>query len=144
MARKPNSSRQTGALLAALLQTAPRWRYGYDLSKETGLKAGTLSPILMRLEGQGWLETAWEDAAIPGRPRRHLYRLTTLGSTAAAAMLATANAPAAGPRASGLLGTARLVAEVTRQRFTAMFSLRLRVATVLAFCAALLSLFVSR
>src|SRR3989304_4922630 len=90
MARKPNSSRQTEALLAALLQTAPRWRYGYDLSKETGLKSGTLYPILMRLEGQGGLDAAGEAAAVPGRPRRHLYRLTALGSTAAAAMLASA------------------------------------------------------
>ena len=72
MARKPNSSRQTEALLAALLQSAARWRYGYDLSKETGLKSGTLYPILMRLEGQGWLETRWEDQPAEGRPRRHL------------------------------------------------------------------------
>jgi len=48
------------------------------------------------------------------------------------------------PRASWLLGTARLVAEVTKQRFGAMLSLRLRVATVVAFCAALLSVLISR
>ncbi len=94
MARKPNSSRQTEALLAALLHAPSSWRYGYDLSKETGLKSGTLYPILMRLEAQGWLETEWEDAAAPGRPRRHLYRLTALGSTEARALLPSPGAPA--------------------------------------------------
>ena len=87
MARKPNSSRQTEALLAALLHSGPGWRYGYDLSRETGLKSGTLYPILMRLEKQGWLETAWEDALTPGRPRRHLYRLSAAGSAEARALL---------------------------------------------------------
>ena len=88
MARKLNSSRQTEALLGALLQSGPDWRYGYDLSKQTGLKSGTLYPILMRLEAQRWLETAWEDGPDPGRPRRHLYRLSALGSPEATALLA--------------------------------------------------------
>ena len=47
MPRKPNSSRQTRALLAALLDRSPSWRHGYDLSKETGLRSGTLYPLLM-------------------------------------------------------------------------------------------------
>ena len=80
MARRPNSSKQTEALLAALLSTASQWRHGYDLSIETGLKSGTLYPILMRLERAGWLEARWEDEPSPGKPRRHLYRLTALGS----------------------------------------------------------------
>ncbi len=36
-----------------------RWRYGYDLSKETGLKSGTLYPLLIRLSDQGLLEAEW-------------------------------------------------------------------------------------
>jgi DNA-binding PadR family transcriptional regulator len=83
MPRSPNSSDQTKRLLAALLGQAETWRYGYDLSKETVLKSGTLYPILMRLEGQGLLETCWEDPPVPGRPPRHLYRLTTSGRAAA-------------------------------------------------------------
>jgi DNA-binding PadR family transcriptional regulator len=79
MAPKLISSRQTRAVLEALLRAASDWRYGYDLSKETGLKSGTLYPILMRLEAQGWLEARWEDAQGSGRPPRHLYRLTTKG-----------------------------------------------------------------
>ena len=88
MARRPNSSKQTEALLAALLATEARWRHGYDLSRETALKSGTLYPILMRLEAQGWLEARWEDEPAPGKPRRHLYRLSTLGAGEASQILA--------------------------------------------------------
>ena len=97
MARPLNSSGQTRALLAALLEDAGRWRYGYDLSRETGLKSGTLYPILMRLERQGWLDTSWEEPSTPGRPARHLYRLTAGGKAEAVAAL-TAVPPAAAAR----------------------------------------------
>jgi DNA-binding PadR family transcriptional regulator len=80
MARKPNSSKQTQMLLSALLDAGDDWRHGYDLSRQTGLKSGTLYPVLIRLEQQGWLEAQWEDEAAPGKPRRHLYRLTALGA----------------------------------------------------------------
>src|SRR5258707_891940 len=79
MARKPNNSRQTRALLAAFLERSHLWRHGYDLSKETGLKSGTLYPVLMRLSEQGLLESRWEEAERPGLPPRHVYRLTTPG-----------------------------------------------------------------
>ena len=87
MARKLNSSRQTQAVLAALLAAASEWHYGYDLSKETGLKSGTLYPILMRLETHGWLEARWEDAPLAGKPPRHLYKLTAQGLQEAPALL---------------------------------------------------------
>jgi len=79
MPRKPNSSRQTRALLAAFLNRSRLWRHGYDLSKETGLRSGTLYPLLMRLGEQGLLESRWQDAARPGLPPRHAYRLTARG-----------------------------------------------------------------
>jgi len=79
MPRKPNNSRQTRALLAALLERSRSWRHGYDLSKETGLQSGTLYPLLMRLSEQGLLEHRWEDAERPGLPPRHAYRLTRAG-----------------------------------------------------------------
>jgi PadR family transcriptional regulator PadR len=72
-------SSQTLALLAALMERARTWQYGYELSKETGLKSGTLYPILMRLSDQGLLESRWKDAERPGRPPRHVYRLTATG-----------------------------------------------------------------
>ncbi|HWC30158.1 MAG TPA: PadR family transcriptional regulator [Dehalococcoidia bacterium] len=78
MPRRINSSRQTQALIAALLLESDSWQYGYDLSRATGLRSGTLYPILIRLENQGWLEARWEVPA-PGKPPRHLYRLTALG-----------------------------------------------------------------
>jgi PadR family transcriptional regulator, regulatory protein PadR len=79
MPRKPNSSRQTRALLAVFLDRSQRWRHGYDLSRETGLRSGTLYPLLMRLSDQGLLESRWEEATRPGLPPRHVYRLTALG-----------------------------------------------------------------
>ncbi len=79
MPRRPNSSRQTRALLAALLDRSQIWRHGYDLSKETGLRSGTLYPLLMRLSEQGLLEARWQDAERPGLPPRHAYRLTPRG-----------------------------------------------------------------
>ncbi len=79
MPRRPNSSHQTRALLAALLDRPQAWRHGYDLSKQTGLKSGTLYPLLMRLSEQGFLEATWQDAERPGLPPRHVYRLTPAG-----------------------------------------------------------------
>ena len=72
-------SRQTLAVLGALLDHPAEWRYGYDLSRQTGLKSGTLYPILMRLSEGKWMETRWEDSPEPGRPPRHMYRLTGEG-----------------------------------------------------------------
>ena len=56
-----------------------QWAYGYDLSKRTGLPSGTLYPILMRLADRGLLKAEWRDATLPGRPPRHMYRLTATG-----------------------------------------------------------------
>jgi len=80
-------SDQTLALLAALIDQPRKWRHGYDLSKDTGLKSGTLYPIMMRLGDRGFLESKWEDSAKPGRPPRHVYRLTATGSVLARAQL---------------------------------------------------------
>jgi PadR family transcriptional regulator, regulatory protein PadR len=80
--RRP--SQQTVAVLAALASDPARWRYGYELGKEVGLKAGSLYPILMRLGDRGGLESTWESDPPQGRPPRHLYRLTAAGARAAA------------------------------------------------------------
>ncbi len=93
MARRPNSSKQTEALLVTLLGAVEQWRHGYDLSRETALKSGTLYPILMRLDRQGWLEARWEDEPAPGKPRRHLYRLTALGAEEARTILRSSPGP---------------------------------------------------
>jgi DNA-binding PadR family transcriptional regulator len=69
-------SRQTLAVLEALLLHPADWQHGYSLSRRTGISSGTLYPILMRLERLAWLETRWEEVKTPGRPPRHLYRLS--------------------------------------------------------------------
>lgn len=71
-------SPQTLQILDAFLQDPADWKYGYDLSRNTGLRSGTLYPILMRLADRKLLDTAWETAEI-GKPPRHLYRLTPDG-----------------------------------------------------------------
>jgi DNA-binding PadR family transcriptional regulator len=71
-------SPQTLLVLDLFLQEVKEWKYGYDISRSTGLKSGTLYPILMRLSERELLETSWETAE-PGRPPRHLYRLTVAG-----------------------------------------------------------------
>jgi PadR family transcriptional regulator PadR len=71
-------SPQTIQVLTEFLQTPQEWKYGYDMSRSTGLKSGTLYPILMRLAEWKLLETSWETAEI-GKPPRHLYRLTPDG-----------------------------------------------------------------
>ena len=79
MARRRNISTQTQAVLAALLEEPQAWRHGYELSKLTELKSGTLYPVLMRLSDQGLLESKWEPSPQTGRPPRHVYRLTARG-----------------------------------------------------------------
>jgi DNA-binding PadR family transcriptional regulator len=71
-------SPQTAQVLGELLRAPREWSYGYDLSRSTGLKSGTLYPILMRLAEHRLLETSWEKVE-EGRPPRHLYRLTSDG-----------------------------------------------------------------
>src|ERR1700677_4121044 len=71
-------SPQTLLVLDAFLEQAEEWKYGYDLSRVTGLKSGTLYPILMRLSERQLLETQWE-AGEPGKPPRHMYRFTPDG-----------------------------------------------------------------
>jgi PadR family transcriptional regulator PadR len=95
MPRIPHTSPQTLQVFDALLQEPQRWRYGYDLSKETSLASGTLYPILMRLTDQHLLETTWEPSDEPGRPPRHVYRLTADGVALAQQRLAARPAPGA-------------------------------------------------
>ena len=71
-------SPQTLLILESLLAQPREWQYGYDLSRITGLKSGTLYPILMRLAARKLLETRWE-AAEPGKPPRHMYRFSPDG-----------------------------------------------------------------
>ncbi len=85
MPRTPNVSAQTRAVLAAFAVHPEAWRYGYDLSRETGIKPGTLYPMLMRLSEHRLLDSEWRPSLTPGRPPRHAYRLTEDGAAFALA-----------------------------------------------------------
>src|SRR5262245_53844658 len=101
MKRSRQPSEQTASVLLALAEDPEAWRYGYDLSQETGLKAGSMYPILMRLADRGLLETTWERDAPAGRPPRHLYRLTDQGLELAAELSAQ-------PKSAANAGSGRL------------------------------------
>ena len=94
MPRPPNASRQTHVLLAALLDQPRSWRHGYELAKETGLKSGTLYPLLMRLSEQGLLQSRWTESDQAGKPPRHLYRPTAAGLSLARELCASATVDA--------------------------------------------------
>jgi len=97
--RSRRPSAQTIAVLLALAEDPAVWRYGYDLCQQLRLKAGSMYPILMRLDDRGLLTTAWETDPPPGRPPRHLYRLTGPGLDLAADLAVPA---------AGAAGTVRL------------------------------------
>lgn len=79
VSRKRALSNHARYLLAALLDARCRWSYGYELASLTGIKSGTLYPLLIRLEAQGYLEAEWQQPVASGRPPRHAYRLTAAG-----------------------------------------------------------------
>jgi PadR family transcriptional regulator PadR len=93
--RRP--SPQTTAVLAALAAEPSTWRYGYELGQEVNLKAGSLYPILIRLCDRDLLEATWEADPPPGRPPRHLYRLTPAGVQLAEQLAAAAPSPGSSP-----------------------------------------------
>jgi DNA-binding PadR family transcriptional regulator len=97
MDRKIRKSPQTILVLAELLQTPREWRYGYDLSRNTSLKSGTLYPILIRLAEHRLLDTGWETPE-PGRPPRHLYKLTADGLRYAREHASLSSQPSAAAR----------------------------------------------
>jgi DNA-binding MarR family transcriptional regulator len=83
-------SAQTLSVLAALCEEPSQWRHGYALARQTRLKSGTLYPILIRLADRELVEACWQEEPTPGRPRRHLYRLTAAGLASATGALASA------------------------------------------------------
>src|SRR5437660_7750108 len=105
MASRSEFSAQTLSVLAALCDQPSRWQHGYALAKQTGLKSGTLYPILIRLADRGLVEACWQDEPTPGRPRRHLYRLTAAGLASATGALASAAERAAEQAAPVRAGT---------------------------------------
>jgi len=65
-------------VFSEFLASPQDWKYGYDISRDAGLKSGTLYPILIRLAEHKLLATRWETPE-PGKPPRHMYKLTATG-----------------------------------------------------------------
>jgi PadR family transcriptional regulator, regulatory protein PadR len=84
--------RKTHALVqvAIALLEDPRGRHwGYELSKQTGVRSGVLYPMLTRMLDEGWVEDGWEDPTTicEKRPPRRYYELTDKGRLALGAVL---------------------------------------------------------
>jgi PadR family transcriptional regulator, regulatory protein PadR len=91
--------RRTYALIqvALALMEDPTGRYwGYELSRQAGVRSGVLYPILHRMLDEGWLEDGWEDPAQLGgkRPPRRYYELTDRGRLELGAVLQEARSDA--------------------------------------------------
>lgn len=81
-------------VLDALLSSdGPVW--GLLVIKATGRQAGTVYPILERLERQGWIRSSWDDDADRSGPRRRLYEFTADGVEAARSLVAERQTDAA-------------------------------------------------
>ena len=78
------------AVLAALLEAPDDDNYGLELARVAGIRPGSVYPILVRLEGEGWITGHWEDIdeSAEGRRKRKYFRLTGVGATQAAGELA--------------------------------------------------------
>ena len=107
MGTRREFSPQALLVLAALQEQPADWQHGYALASTTGLKSGTLYPILIRLADRGLVEACWQEEPAPGRPRRHLYRLTPEGAASAARALAAAPARQRAERPAAAAGTRR-------------------------------------
>jgi PadR family transcriptional regulator PadR len=68
--------------------------WGMLVIKRTGRPAGSVYPILERVETAGWVTSAWEPETDRTGPRRRLYELTTEGQVAAGAAIVRFDAPA--------------------------------------------------
>ena len=91
-------------LIRVFLEDPLKERYGYDLMQATGLRSGTLYPILAKLRADGWLAVGTEDIdpRAAGRPARRYYQISAAAVPAARAQLAALSArywvPASAPR----------------------------------------------
>lgn len=83
--------------------------WGLRVIKRTGRPAGTVYPILERLEGAGWVSSSWEPSSERRGPRRRHYELTADGRTAAVAALSGRMSPASSSRRTSLTGGAAVV-----------------------------------
>lgn len=80
-----STPRLTHATALVLIALQRGHRHGFDIIDATGLRAGTVYPILRRLDEAGLVRSSWEAvtrARAEGRPPRRNYRLTLAGGDA--------------------------------------------------------------
>ena len=70
----------------------PTW--GLAIIKQSGRPAGSVYPILERLEASGWVTSTWEENDERTGPRRRYYELTADGATAARSTISSFRARA--------------------------------------------------
>jgi DNA-binding PadR family transcriptional regulator len=102
--------RMTYATAAVLQALEVGLRYGFDIAEATGIRGGTVYPLLRRLEDRGMVASEWEPPEIgrrEGRPSRKYYEL--LPSARSAVAQARARYPGS-PSAEPTLGEATGVA----------------------------------
>jgi PadR family transcriptional regulator len=87
----------------ALMDKPSARHWGYELSRQSGVRSGVLYPLLHRMHGDGWLVDGWEtpDEAGRRRPPRRYYELTDLGRRELGAFLEEARTDV---RFAGLVG----------------------------------------
>jgi DNA-binding PadR family transcriptional regulator len=81
----PSTARITYPTALVLLGLRQGLIHGFDIIDATGLRSGTVYPILRRLEDAGLVRSRWERAPVArqhGRPPRRYYQLTAAGATA--------------------------------------------------------------
>ncbi len=91
MQRNRPPSPQTLAVLAVLAERPSEWLYGLEIARRTGLKSGSLYPILIRCAERGMVEAQWLEPSRIGKPPRHAYRILAPG------LAALKDRPAASP-----------------------------------------------
>jgi PadR family transcriptional regulator, regulatory protein PadR len=77
----------------ALMANGSARHWGYELSRESGVRSGVMYPTLQRMLEAGWLTDGWEDQPQSGRakrPSRRYYELTDEGKAALGAVIADA------------------------------------------------------
>lgn len=95
----------------ALLDNPTGRHWGYELSKQSGVRSGVLYPMLTRMLDEQWLVDGWEDPATirAKRPPRRYYELTDEGRLKLGAILQEARSDV---RFAGLL------MDITRMCYT--------------------------
>src|SRR5690349_13825645 len=80
--RRLSRTPQRRAVIEVFLKNSSEAFYGLEVVELAELETGTTYPILKRFHEEGWLDKGWESeelARLEERPRRRLYRLTSLG-----------------------------------------------------------------